>query len=212
MVERDPEVAAVWRVILQGNAQELTNRILTFPFSKESVFEVLGHPEVGDLETAFKCLLKNRVQRGGILAPGAGLLRMGENGRGLSSRWYPQTLAKRIEKIVHLRNRLEFIQSDAFSVIRRFLRNKRAAFFVDPPYVTDNNGPASRLYRFWNVDHLALLKLIARVRGACFITYHDRSEVRDIAVSCGFSVRKVAMRTTHQRAQKELVITRYPPE
>jgi len=40
--------------------------------------------------------VKNRVNRGGILAPGAGMIKQGEKGKGLKSRWYPETLKRRI--------------------------------------------------------------------------------------------------------------------
>jgi len=43
-------------------------------------------------DLAFQTILRNRVNRGGILVDGAGRVKHGENGKGLTSRWYPETL------------------------------------------------------------------------------------------------------------------------
>lgn len=44
--------------------------------------------------TAFQTILRNRINRGGILAPGAGRIKNGESGKGKKSRWYPDTLRR----------------------------------------------------------------------------------------------------------------------
>lgn len=54
------------------------------------------------------------------MAEGAGLVKTGENGRGLNSRWYPETLARRIQEISGLRERFSFVEGDAFEVVRRY--------------------------------------------------------------------------------------------
>ena len=88
--ELDEGVAAVWRVVLNRQGGWLAKQILNFEVTLESVTEVLGRDAAGPREKAFQAVLRNRVQRGGILAAGAGLVKTGENGRGLLSRWYPQ--------------------------------------------------------------------------------------------------------------------------
>jgi DNA adenine methylase len=49
---------------------------------------------------AFQTILKNRTLHGGILAEGSGFIKYGENGKGIRSRWYPATLAKRLVNLV----------------------------------------------------------------------------------------------------------------
>ena len=44
------------------------------------------------LEHGFRTLILNRTRRYGILAPGASLANIGENSKGILSRWYPDTL------------------------------------------------------------------------------------------------------------------------
>jgi DNA adenine methylase len=82
--------------VLNGHAEWLEKQILHFDLTLENVVAVLKE-EPDDLPArAFQTVIRNRVQRCGILAEGAGLIRTGENGRGLRSRWYPETLARRI--------------------------------------------------------------------------------------------------------------------
>jgi DNA adenine methylase len=206
MVELDPEVAALWRVILGGRAAELVARIRSFRLRRNAVIQTLADDNNDEVATAFRCLLKNRVHRGGILAPGAGLLKEGENGKGLSSRWYPETLAARIEKIQFFRGRISFSEGDALNTIALFAAEERAAFFIDPPYFANGRGPGQRLYRHNDVDHSNLFSALAKSRGPCLITYHNSRTIRVLAESHGFSCRNVRMKTTHHRIRNELLI------
>ena len=115
---------------------------------------------------AFRTIVKNRMQRGGIMAAGAGLVKTGEAGRGLKSRWYPETLAHRIEVLQGLRDRISFEQADAFDVVRRFADDPNAFFFVDPPYTAGGKKAGARLYTHNEIDHEGLFALMSRVRGS----------------------------------------------
>src|SRR6266851_4990622 len=82
----------------------------------------------------FRTILKNRVNHGGILAPGSGVLKRGENGRGILSRWYPETLKRRILDILTIRERISFLEGDGPEVMRQNAHCSAAVFFIDPPY------------------------------------------------------------------------------
>ena len=84
--ELDPDVAAAWKCMLNGHAEWLAKRITEFRVNRSSVGQQLKAAVNSEHERAFVCLLRNRMARGGILAEGAGLLRKGENRRGLRSR------------------------------------------------------------------------------------------------------------------------------
>ena len=70
--ELDEAVASVWRVVLNGQAEWLAKQILQFDLTLENVTAVLKQSPVELREKAFQTILRNRVQRGGILADGAG--------------------------------------------------------------------------------------------------------------------------------------------
>lgn len=202
LVERDANVAAVWHTILGGQATWLADRILSFDLNRETVTAVLSAEPTSQRERAFAVILRNRVQRGGIMAEGAGLVKTGENGRGLNSRWYPETLARRIREIANARERFSFIEGDAFEVIRRYADDENAAFFVDPPYTV----ASKRLYLHWRVDHRALFNLVAQARGDALLTYDNTVEIAELASEFDFSTQTVAMKNTHHAKMTELLI------
>jgi len=138
------------------------------------------------------------------MAPGAGLVKNGENGRGLRSRWYPQTLARRIREISMNRDRISYYPGDGFDLIDEYLAEEAAAFYVDPPYMK----AARRLYRNWQVDHRRLFEKMACVSGSFLMSYDNASEIREMAREFGFDCRPVRMKSTHHAEMTELLISR----
>jgi len=204
LVERDREVAAVWHTILGGHGRWLADRIADFEVTPESVSEVLGSTPRTTRDRAFQTLLRNRVQRGGIMASGAGLMKNGENGRGLRSRWYPATLRRRILAIAQMRDRIAFEEGDGMEVIRRNLERRDAAFFIDPPYTVAGR----RLYTNSEVDHEGLFSLARELAGDFLMTYDNAEEIRGLAARHGFQMRLVPMKSTHHAEMLELLIGR----
>lgn len=202
LIEYDANVASVWHTIFSGQAIWLADSICRFKLTKENVLRVLQHEPIHQRERAFATILKNRVQRGGIMASGAGLVKNGENGRGLCSRWYPETLARRILEIAHLRERFSFIEGNGIETIRRHADVKEAAFFVDPPYTI----AAKRLYQHWQVDHRELFGLLSEVKGDVLLTYDNTHEIVSLAREFGFETEAVAMKNTHHAKMTELLI------
>ena len=202
LVEKDGDVAAVWKVILSGQAEWLAQRIEEFSLTKSNVLAVLRKTPRNPRERAFATILRNRVQRGGIMAAGAGLVKNGENGRGISSRWYPHTLASRIRTIAAARERFSFIEGDGMEVIQSYARDRNATFFVDPPYTV----AARRLYSHWQVDQRSLFSLLKRVEGSVLLTYDSTVEIVDLATEFGFETQAVAMKNTHHARMTELLV------
>jgi DNA adenine methylase len=186
----------------------VSGAIASFKISSDSVTALLATPASCMREQAFQTIVKNRVNRGGIMAPGAGLIKEGENGKGLSSRWYPQTLKKRILDIVQIRDRLEFIQGNGLILFTQYTADSKAVFFIDPPYTVAGKRAGSRLYKYSEVDHEELFRLSSKLAGDFLMTYDDEAEVRDLAKQHGFEIRTVAMKSTHHANMKELLIGR----
>jgi DNA adenine methylase len=157
-------------------------------------------------DRAFQTILRNRISRGGIIAPGAGILKNGERGRGIKSRWYPRTLCSRIEQIASIRARITFIEGDGLQVLEVNQQRSDAAFFIDPPYVAGPNKPGSRLYRMSEVCHHNLFEAVAGLHGDFLMTYEDSPEIRALANKYGMAVLPVTMRTAHHTARTELLI------
>ncbi|MFC4964768.1 DNA adenine methylase [Alcaligenes sp. GCM10023179] len=211
LVEKDPMVAAVWQTILSGDAEWLAQRILGFELTVENCSTVLARQEVELKEEAFRTVLKNRINHGGILAAGSGMLKRGEAGKGIASRWYPATLAKRIRAIDAIRHKLTFIEGDGMAIMEEHLSDPDVAYFIDPPYTAGTKGKraGSRLYAHFELDHHRLFNLAAIAKGDFLMTYDDDPEVIEMANERGLKVCRIPMRGTHHRETLELVIT--PP-
>lgn len=212
LVEKDPMVASVWRTILEGDAEWLANRILRFDLSIQSVQETLTRENVESREEGFKTILRNRVNHGGILTSGSGMLKKGESGKGISSRWYPETLAKRILAIDTIRSKFTLIEGDGLDVIDEYKLQKSTAFFIDPPYTAGLGGKRAgkRLYTYSELDHERLFNLAATVQGEFLMTYDDDLEVIAMAEKRDLKICRVPMRGTHHKEIQELVIL--PPQ
>lgn len=206
--ELDPDVSAVWKCALSSQKDHLRRRITTFSISRESVIRELERVPRTEADRAFQVLLRNRTFRGGILAPGASLMNVGENGHGVASRWYPETLAKRLDVLAYLRPAITFVEGDAFSLIHQYLRQKDAVFFIDPPYTAGTGKRAGRrLYRHSELDHSALFELLSRAAGLVLMTYDDCAEVIQTASLHGFQIDRIPMKNTHHEKKFELLIS-----
>jgi len=208
MVERDEEVAAVWATILNDDGAWLANEIARFPLTPETVQAVLSQTEPTRREMAFRTILKNRVNHGGILAPGSGVLKQGENGRGILSRWYPETLKRRILDILTIRERISFLEGDGPEVMRQNAHRSDAVFFIDPPYTASGKKAGRRLYTYFELDHEELFRIAATLQGEFLMTYDDAEGVRELAARHGLATRLVAMKNTHHAKMTELLISR----
>lgn len=204
MVELDPDIAAVWSTILNGRGRLLADRIVSYELTAESVQKYLGRAHRDQLDHAFTTILRNRISRGGILAPGAGVVKNGENGKGLASRWYPQTLQRRILEIVELKHRLKFVEGDGIEYMRQQAERPDAVYFIDPPYI----GAGRRLYTYSEIDHAELFRVVSLLRGSFLMTYDATPEITHLAVQHGFQVCAVPMKNTHHTCKNELIISR----
>lgn len=204
LVELDKEIAAVWQTVLGDEANKLNNKIMEFPISKKAVRSELRRKTRTQLNKAFTALLKNRVRRGGNMTEGANLLNSGENGRGVRSRWYPETLSNRIRKISRQRKKISFFYGDGLGFIRLTGQTSNLAFFIDPPYTVAGR----RLYKHAEIDHRKLFEAVEDISGNWLLTYENTREMRDLAQEFCFETRKVSMRTAHHRIKTELLISR----
>lgn len=203
MVEIDEEIAAVWEVILNGENKWLADKVFSYNLTVDNVKAELDKPNKGLHDIAFCTILKNRIFHGGILAKGSGMIKNGENGKGIASRWYPKTLQNRIIAISYVRDKINFIKGDAFNIIKQNINNSNLYFFIDPPYTV----AGKRLYKYFNIDHELLFELVAELKGKFMLTYDDTTEIRQLADKYNLHYRTVPMKTTHHLQKNEIIIS-----
>lgn len=213
LVERDPDVAAVWHVAAAGpeaDLRRLQDRITSFVLDLPAVQDAIAAEPADPVGRAFRTILRNRVQRGGILAKNAGLLKAGEKGRGLGSRWYPETLARRLDHVRALADagRLRVAEGCGLDAIAAHARPD-VLVFADPPYTAGGKAAGRRLYRLPALDHGRLLDLLAAHPGPAVATYDDNPEIRRMAEDRGLGIHAARMRSTHHAEMTELLLTRH---
>ena len=143
-----------------------------------------------------------------MLAPGAALTRNGENGNGVTSRWYPQTLADRLAAIAEHADRLTFCEGDGLAVLEMTASIDGARLFVDPPYTAGGKRAGTRLYAHSAIDHRRIFTALADSGADFLMTYDAAPEVLDLVAEHRFEAVTVEMRNGHNTRAHELVITR----
>jgi DNA adenine methylase len=203
MIEKDEEVAAVWKVILGSSNQWLAEKIYSFELTTENITHELEKKNKSLEELALCTILKNRTFHGGILAKGSGFLKNGEKGKGISSRWYPKTLHDRIRAIDEIKQRISFFEGDAFDTFTNHATLKDCFFFLDPPYTI----AGKRLYNCYEIDHERLFYLASKLKGSFMLTYDYTDEVENLAIKYKLPYKTTPMKTTHHIEKYELIIS-----
>ncbi len=179
MIEKDRDVAAFWRCALSGT-NDLQERIRGFVPTRDSVREIEEQSCDTPEDHGWRTLVLNRTRRGGVLAHGASFTRKGENGKGLASRWYADTLIARLDAIDNISARITFTEGDAMTLLPDLITDG-VALFVDPPYTAQGGKKAgTRLYRWSDIDHAALFALLAET-GCNFLGHYEIRRPENVA-------------------------------
>jgi len=208
MVELDNQVAAVWKAVLGRENRWLASKILDFDLTMDNVQKELSRTKISMRKKAFITILRNRINHGGILAPGSGFIKNGENGKGIKSRWYPATLNKRITDIDQIKEKITFIEGDALPILQKNAEKANAVFFIDPPYTAAGKKAGTRLYSVNELDHEELFRITETLSGDFLMTYDNADGVRKLAERHGFDTEIVPMKNTHNAKMTELLIGR----
>lgn len=211
MSELDRDVAAFWHAVLR-HGPALAEKVLRFDVSRDAVNALVRQQPSDVVEHGFRTLVLNRTRRGGILAPGAALMRVGENGKGVSSRWYPDTIARRLNAISAQAERIGFFEGDGMTLLKAVLGASRreVAVFADPPYTAGGKRAGRRLYAHHEIDHGRLFALLDDSSAQFLMTYDASPEIVCLIRKHEFHAVQVVMKNGHHNRIPELVITRRP--
>ena len=211
LAEIDPNVVAFWQAVLLHNL-ELRQRIAEFKPTREGIEELQTSNPDTILERGFRALVLNRTRRGGIMAKGAALSRIGENGKGIMSRWYPETTANRLLQIDKYRESISFKPTDGLRLLEEELsvNATSSVVFADPPYTYGGKQAGNRLYDAYQINHQRLFSVLSESGVEFLLTYDKSPEILSLISQHGFFVVQVFMKNTHHNRIPELIITRRP--
>lgn len=202
LIERDPDVAAVWRTILGDDCEWLIEKIMNFEMSLPAAEEAVSRREESVRRRAWATIIRNRAIRGGLITPDSGWLNRGEKDRGLNSRWYPDTLSDRIRSIHEHKDIIEFIQGDAFEEWSGYIDEERAIHFIDPPYPESGK----RLYKYSEVGYEKVLFTSKSIEGDFLITYENTENIKDECDRLKLEYRRVEVKNANHDSKGELLI------
>ena len=211
MAELDRDVAAFWHAALRFGPS-MKERVLSFDPTRHSVQTLANRQPCDVVEHGFRTLVLNRTRRGGILAPGASLHRLGESGKGIRSRWYPDTIAKRLDEIGAHEKQIGFCETEGTQLLESLLDRSTSdtVAFVDPPYTAGGKRAGRRLYAHNEVDHPALFQILADSEAEFLMTYDFAPPIVKLTEKHRFNAVQVTMKNTYHAKVPELVITRRP--
>ena len=208
MTEIDHEVGAFWKAALE-HGEELCELVMAFRATREAVEELAARPPASALEHGFRTLVLNRTRRGGILAPGASFTKVGENGRGVASRWYPETIVSRLQGITKFAGQITFYETDGMAFLESLNGGlEDVAVFADPPYTAGGKQAGKRLYAHNEIDHPRLFEVLSESSADFLITYDMAPEIIELTRKHDFHAVQVTMKNTHHYQVPELVISR----
>lgn len=208
IIDLDRDISSFWRAILE-HPEEMIERIRAFHPTRTEVERIACEVPETVQDQGFRVLVLNRTRRGGILAPGASFIKKGENGNGICSRWYPDTLVLRLQAIAKHSDQLFFYEEDGVCMLEQLCHRKDAAFFIDPPYtISGGKRTGSRLYSHNTVDHERIFAILAKSDANFLMTYNYAPEVNELVRRYGFEGVVVEMKNTNHSRIPELVITR----
>ena len=203
MSDLDPDVAAFWIAVLH-HPDDLIAAIRNFRPTPGKVRRIRESRPKTAADRGFRTLVINRTSRAGILTPNASQIRAGEAGKGVRSRWYPQTLIQRIEAIARLTPRLKFQAEDGLELMKSL--PSQTAIFADPPYPT----AGKRLYNHNAITPGQILEHLARRPNPFLLTCEWSQTVIDAAEAHGLQCLSVKTRTAHHQVKPELMIAAPP--
>ena len=120
----------------------------------------------------------DRARRCGILAPSASLANIGKNGKGILSRWYPDTACSRLEAIAARSEQLEFLEGDGLELAEIIADRDDTRFFIDPTCTAGDGKKAGKLLYVHNeIDHARLFEAMAGRRANFLMTYDLSAEI-----------------------------------
>lgn len=213
IIERDPALAAFWRVALGPEAGRLAEYVERTSPTIELFYaakRALGEEGATcDLDLAEAAFLVNRCSRSGIVSQGSGPI----GGRGQSGRWTVASrfdgprLAARLRDLAALAGRIRPIEGDGIGFAEELPDSgfaEEAFVFADPPYFDVGDS----LYRAKcpSRDHARLAAALKALPGPWAATYGDHPGARRLYAGC--LIEPLAMRHTAaaSKAGEELLI------
>lgn len=213
LIEANPAIAALWRIILDepdrlaAHVERHTPTTASFYASREQISALLaaGGPSRDPWRDAWAALVMNRCSYSGLVTGNVGPLGgRRQNGRHrVGDRWNGPALADRIRRVGALAPRIALHDGDALEYLEDLPASgigAEAMVFADPPYV--DAGPSLYPRSLTTRDHARLAAALRSLDGPWLATYDDHPAVHDLYRGC-----RIETPTERGRTGAEVIIT-----
>jgi DNA adenine methylase len=172
-------VIAFWRSILD-RTREFLQLLAKTPVTLDEWFlqrSIYRKPaRHSQLRVGFATFFLNRCNRSGILMDGGPIGGIAQKGKWrLDARYYPDTMRRRIERIVAYRDRIQVFNLDSLEFLRKTVKplsKKRNVFvYLDPPYYV--KGSELYLNAYEHKDHERVSKFLAQSHDFHWLMSYD---------------------------------------
>ncbi len=182
----DKNLIAFWNEVI-NNKETLINKLQTIKPNREDYNQakelLISNASVSSSELAWAYLLVNRLSYSGIQKAGCLGGKNGTN-EALLSRYNPDKLIKRINRIAEMKDNITILNEDFKKCIETYYWDDKATLFIDPPYY----GKGKKLYThyFTLEDHCTLSELITSLvtefpdAADILITYDNSDTIKDL--------------------------------
>lgn len=186
--DRDPEVAALWRVLVGDEHEALAEMVRRRRPTRKFFGELTNGAASVDRHLTFRRIMFSRLAYDGRIDGG-----WSENRR---VRFDGADLARRIRRIHNLlAGRTTVFNEDALDLIQRL--PAKTVIYADPPYPTQ--GPKLYRHAMSEGEHEALADALRRRRGPWLVSNEYARSIREL-----YAAREI--RTVANRGKRELLI------
>lgn len=175
----DPLIGSLWSTVFsKAGASWLAAQVETVPLTIDEWRRQKASKPSSKREAALKCLFLNRTSFNGILHKSGPLGGWGQKNIKIDVRFNRERLASRILELGELRSQVTVGNENWTTFCKRYERDKRAVFYLDPPYF----HKAEQLYGhvFDVVEHRILRDFLEGFVQPWLLSYDDAQEVRDL--------------------------------
>lgn len=205
----DPSIYSFWNAVL-SHADDLCELIETSPVTMDEwrkQKELQSSARNGSLALGFSTLFLNRTNRSGILKAGVigGQAQAGE--WKLDCRFNRADLIDKIQRIAIYKDQITLTCIDAYQYLVEQCKRlpKVSLLNIDPPYY--KKGPGLYCSFYEHADHVALSKVIRRLKHPWMLTYDDAEEIRKLYDGLPMSQQLLTYYAQVKRTGVELMVT-----
>lgn len=140
---------------------------------------IYGNPKSKEFELGFATFFLNRTNMSGILngGPIGGMKQKGKYK--INARFNKEKLAEKICQLSSYKNRISVFNEDGVKLIHKYLNQKNAFIYLDPPYF--EKGATLYLNHYKKNNHEMLAKQLNQNADAFWLlTYDDKKEIKSL--------------------------------